>query len=63
MVSEAKKKANVKWNKANYDKITLNLPKGIKAIIEQNSNSINSFCAPLIMAELSRLGLIDKPKE
>lgn len=50
-ISEAKKKANKKWNDENltklYDRISLLVPKGkkdtIKAHADKNNESVNSF--------------------
>ena len=35
MVSEAKKKANAKWDKANYERLQTTVPKGMNAAIEE----------------------------
>ncbi len=55
-MSEAKKKANKKWNDANlserYDRIQLVVPKGkkekIKAFAESKGESLNGFVNRLI---------------
>ena len=65
-MSEAKKKANKKWNDANlkekYDRLQLVVPKGQKEIIQNaakqsGDKSVNSFICRLIDAELDRLGI------
>ena len=35
MVSEAKKRANKKWDKANYERLQTTVPKGFKEAIEE----------------------------
>ena len=35
MVSEAKKRANQKWDKANYERLQTTVPKGFNGAIEQ----------------------------
>lgn len=63
-ISEAKKKANKKWNDENlkerYDRIQLVVPKGQKAVIAEaaraNGETVNGFIKRLIDAELVRLG-------
>ena len=62
-MSEAKKKANKKWNDANmklvYDRIQIVVPKGNKVIIkdiaEKNGESVNAFINRLINDEINRL--------
>lgn len=62
-MSEAKKKANKKWNDANlkdrYDRLQLVVPKGQKEIIQAAAakcgESVNGFINRLIDAELERL--------
>ncbi len=34
MVTEAKKRANKKWDKANYERLQTTVPKGFNALIE-----------------------------
>ena len=57
-MSEAKRKANEKWNNANlkekYDRIQLVVQKGKKEKI-QAGESVNGFIWRLIQAELDRL--------
>lgn len=55
-LSEARKRANKKWNDANltvrYDRISLMVPKGRKAQLQeyckQNGTSVNAFINDLI---------------
>lgn len=62
-MSEAKRKANEKWNNANlkekYDRIQLVVQKGkkekIQAAAQQTGESVNGFIWRLIQAELDRL--------
>lgn len=62
-ISEAKKKANKKWNDANlkdrYDRLQLVVPKGHKEVIQQaaarQGESVNGFINRLIDTELERL--------
>ena len=46
-VSEAKKRANAKWNSKNYDKMTFHISKGKKDIIKSHATkqglSLNAF--------------------
>lgn len=63
-MSEAKKKANKKWNDANmkerYDRVQLVLPKGRKAELqaeaERRGQSVNGFINSLIDEALSPAG-------
>ena len=62
-MSEAKKKANKKWNDANlkerYDRIQLVVPKGKKEIIQnalRDGESVNGFINALIDKELAARG-------
>lgn len=64
MSTDAKRKANKKWNDANlkekYDRIQLVVPKGkkekIKAAADKSGESVNGFIWRLIEAELDRMG-------
>lgn len=64
-MSEAKKRANKKWNEANlkerYDRIQLVVPKGCKELIQsaaqQTGESVNGLIWRLVKTELDRLGL------
>lgn len=61
-MSEAKKRANKKWNDANmkerYDRVQLVLPKGrkaeLQAVAEQHGQSVNGFINSLIDEALER---------
>ena len=62
-MSEAKKRANKKWNDANlkerYDRIQLVVPKGKKEIIQnalRDGESVNGFINALIDKELAARG-------
>ena len=62
-MSEAKKKANKKWNDANlkerYDRIQLVVPKGKKETIKnalKDGESVNGFINALIDKELTARG-------
>lgn len=63
-MSEAKKRANKKWNDANmkerYDRVQLVLPKGrktaLQAAAEQHGQSVNGFINSLIDEALEREG-------
>lgn len=62
-ISEAKKRANKKWNDAHmkekYDRIQLVVPKGKRELIQTaaqtNGESVNAFINRLIDAELERI--------
>ncbi len=64
-ISDAKRKANKKWNDANlkekYDRIQLVVPKGkkesIQSAAQQCGERVNGFINRLIQAELDRLGI------
>lgn len=70
-MSEAKKRANQKWNEANlrerYDRIQLVVPKGKKELIQagaqQTGESVNGFIWRLVQAELDRLGVSSPEQE
>lgn len=61
-MSEAKKRANKKWNDTNmnkrYDNVHLVLPKGLKsqiqAIASQNGESVNAFINRAILAQIEK---------
>ncbi len=63
-LSDARKRANKKWNDANlkekYDRIQLVVPKGqkerIQAAAAHTGESVNGFINRLIDAEIERLG-------
>lgn len=62
MLSEARKKANKKWNdkhlKERYDRVQLVLPKGTKQEVQQaaqNQNkSLNAYISDLIFNDLNK---------
>ena len=62
MLSEARKKANKKWNdnnlKIRYDRVQLVLPKGTKQEIQQiakkQSKSVNAYISDLIFNDLNK---------
>ena len=51
-VSEAQKKATMRYEKKNYDKVLLRLPKGLKDEIKETGKSINGFIVEAIKAKL-----------
>lgn len=59
-MSEAKRRANKKWNDANlklkYDRLSIFVPKGRKAAIEARANAkgltVNSYTGSLYQADL-----------
>ena len=65
MSTDAKRKANKKWNDAHlkekYDRIQLVVAKGkkekIKAAADKNGETVNGFIWRLIQAELDRMGI------
>lgn len=67
-ISEAKRRANKKWNDANqkdrYDRIQLVVPKGQKATIQaaadQTRESINGYVSKAVLA---RMGMEDWPEK
>lgn len=50
--SQAQRKATEKWEKDNYDKILLRLPKGTKDKIKERNDSVNGYIANLIIKSL-----------
>ena len=58
-ISEAKHRANEKWNAANLEEIKIRVKKGQKAVIQQaaqsTGESVNGFIVRLIDEELTRL--------
>lgn len=61
-VSEAKLKANAKWNKNNYESINLAIPKGTKEIYRAAATklgytSLNAFIKDAIQEKIERGGL------
>lgn len=58
--STAQIKATEKWEKENYDKILLRLPKGTKERIQSVSDSVNGY---ITQSVLSSLQIDEKIKE
>ena len=58
-ISEARYKANKKWNAANYEQLGISLPKGrkeaIKAQAAARGESLNSFVIKAIDERIERL--------
>lgn len=58
-ISEARHKANEKYNAKAYDEIKVRVSKGqkdyIQTVAKQNGESVNGFIVRLIEAELERL--------
>ena len=58
-ITEARRRANEKWNAANLEEIKIRVRKGQKAVIQQaaqsTGESLNGFIVRAINAELSRL--------
>ena len=59
-ISEARHRANEKWNKSAYDEIKVRVKTGekekIQAAAQANGESVNAFINRLIVDELKRLG-------
>ncbi|MCR5453190.1 MAG: hypothetical protein K6F00_11240 [Lachnospiraceae bacterium] len=53
-ISEAKYKANKKWNAANYEQISLMLPKGTRDIINRHCEALGISKNQYILALLER---------
>ena len=51
-VSNAQKKATAKYEAANYDKILLRLPKGIKEKIRLYSDTVNGYITAAVLEKL-----------
>ncbi len=51
-VSKAAQRATEKWQKANYDKVLLRLPKGTKERISRHSSSVNGFIVEAVLEKL-----------
>ncbi len=59
-VTEAQKKATIKYEKENYDKILVRFPKGTKELIQKSgATSINGY---IIQCVLDSLGVTEKNK-
>jgi len=58
MVSKAQKKATAKYEKENYDKVLLRLPKGkkeeIQTIVARQNDSVNGFINKAINEKIER---------
>ncbi len=58
-ISEARHRANEKWNKSAYEEIKVRVKTGekekIQAVAQANGESVNAFINRLINAELERL--------
>lgn len=58
MVSKAQKKATAKYEKENYDKVLLRLPKGkkeeIQTIAARKNDSVNGFINKAITEKIER---------
>lgn len=56
-ISEAKAKANKKWDKENLDRLSVALPRGakdkIKDLAVQNGESVNQFLRRIIEKEIA----------
>lgn len=55
MVSEKKMKTNNEWNKRNYDRVSIVLPKGSKELIKESGKSLNAFICDLVVPELEKM--------
>lgn len=53
-VSEAQMKATSEYEKKNYDKVLLRLPKGIKEQISSTGKSLNGFILSAVKEKLER---------
>lgn len=52
--TKAHMKATAKWEKANYDKVLLRLPKGTKERIQAQAESVNGYISAALMERLQR---------
>lgn len=57
---EARARAVAKYEKANYDKVLVRLPKGKKEKIEATGQSVNGFINKAIDEKLERMGVGDE---
>ena len=55
-LSEAQKKAAEKYQKANYDRVSILLPQGTKERILGTGNSVNGFIKQAVEEKLQQLG-------
>lgn len=56
-VSQAQIKAVRKYEKAHYDSVSLQLPKGTKDKIKSTGESINGFIVKAVLEKLEKEGL------
>ena len=58
-ISEARHRANEKYNAKAYDNVTFRVPKGYKATMQEvaakTGESVNSFIYRLVSTEISRI--------
>jgi hypothetical protein len=47
-------KATAKWEKANYDKVLLRLPKGTKERIQAQAESVNGYISAALLEKLKQ---------
>lgn len=66
-ISEAKHKANEKYNAKAYDEIKVRVPKGrkeaIQTVAEGNGESVNGFINRVLSAEIERLRFSEQTTE
>lgn len=53
-ISDARYKANRKWNKANYDLIGFNVPKGIRDLIENHCTTLGVSKSQFLLSLVER---------
>lgn len=53
-VSEAKKRANAKYDKKAYDSILVKFPKGTKDRIKATGNTVNGYIVKAVAEKLER---------
>ncbi len=53
-VSEAKKRANAKYDKKAYDSILVKFPKGTKDRIKATGNTVNGYIVKAVTEKLER---------
>ena len=62
-VTEAQKRATAKYEKENYDKILVRLPKGTKEKIKASGDSLNGFIIAAIEEKLQGVDSTKKKKK
>ena len=62
-VTEAQKRATAKYEKENYDKILVRLPKGTKEKIKASGDSLNGFIIAAIEEKLQGVDSTKKEKK